>query len=102
MFSDATNVMKGVRSGVQKLIKDECPSVLDVSCISYLADLTIKAGMKSLPVNIDQLFFYQSSKRKQEFCDLWYSLFTSEPQPAHHVGSVFFVVSIALLLNMMG
>ena len=78
--------MKGVRSsGLQKLIKDECPSVLDIGCICHLTDLTIKAGMQSLPVNIDHLFidvfyyFNQSSKRKQEFCDLWYSLFTSEP-----------------------
>ena len=67
MFSDATNVMKGVRSGVQKLIKDECPSVLDVSCISYLADLTIKAGMKSLPVNIDQLFFIRVVRGSKNF-----------------------------------
>ena len=85
-MSDTTNVIKGVRSGVQKLVKDECPSVLDVGCICHLADLTIKAGMKTLPVNIDQLFvdvfyyFLHSSKRKQEFCDLWNSLFTSEPQ----------------------
>ena len=42
--------------------------------------------MGVLPVDVDQLFvnvfyyFYHSSKRKQEFCDLWCSLFTSEPQ----------------------
>ncbi len=49
------------------------------------ADLTIKEAMKTLPVDIDQLFidvfyyFFHSSKRKQEFFDLWRSLFTSEP-----------------------
>ena len=48
--------MKGVRSGMQKLIKDECPSVLDIGCICHLAGHTIKVGMQSLPVNIDQLF----------------------------------------------
>ena len=85
-MSDTTNVMKGARSGVQRLIKNECPHVLDVGCICHLADLTIKSGVKSLPVDIDQLFidvfyyFFHSSKRKQEFCDLWCSLFTSEPQ----------------------
>ncbi len=55
-MSDTTNVMKGVRSGVQKRIKDECPQLYDVGCICHLADLTIKAGMETLPVNIDQLF----------------------------------------------
>ena len=75
-MSDTTNVMKGVRSGVQKMIKTECPKVYDVGCIYHLADLTIKAGMKTLPVDIDQLFvdifyfFFHSSKRKQQFAVL--------------------------------
>ena len=85
-MSDTTIVMKGSRSGVQKLIKNECRNVPDVGCICHLADLTTKAGMEALPVDIDKLFidifyyFYHSSKRKQEFCDLWCSLFTSEPK----------------------
>ena len=84
-MSDTTNVMKGARSGVQKLIKNEHPHLYDVGCICHLADLTVKAGMETLPVNIDQLFidvfyyFFHSSKRKQEFCNIWCSLFTSEP-----------------------
>ena len=83
--SDTTNVMKGARSGVQKLIRTECSDVLDVGCICHLADLTIKAGLQALPVDIDKLFidvfyYFHSSKRKQEFTDLWCSLFTSEPQ----------------------
>ena len=41
-MSDTTKVLKGVRSGVQKLIKEECPSVLDVGCICHLPDLTIE------------------------------------------------------------
>ena len=85
-MSDTTNVMKGVRSGVQKLIKNEHPTLYDVGCICHLADLTVKAGMTTLPIDIDQLFidifyfFYHSSKRKQEFVDLWCSLFTNEPE----------------------
>ena len=85
-MSDTTNVMKGARSGVQKLIKNEHPHLYDVGCICHLADLTVKAGLKALPVDIDQLFidvfyhFFHSSKRKQEFCDLWCSLFTTEPE----------------------
>ena len=45
--------------------------MLDALC--YLADLAVKAGMRALSVNIDQLFidifyhFQHSSKRKQEF-----------------------------------
>ena len=95
-MSDTTNVMKGARSGVQKLIRNENPSVYDARCICHLA---VKAGMTMLPVDIDQLFvdicyyFYHSSKRKQEFVDLWSSLLVSEPgvilKPAPHDGSVF-------------
>ena len=75
-MSDTTNVMKGTRSGVQKLIRDECSDVFDVGCICHLADLAIKAGMQTLSVDIDHLFvdvfyfFFYSSKRKEEFCDL--------------------------------
>ena len=82
-MSDTVNVMKGCRSGVQKLIRDEMPYLYDVGCICHIADLAIKAGVTS---DIDQLFvdifyyFYHSSKRSQEFADLWRSLFTTEAQ----------------------
>ncbi len=84
-MSDTTNVMKGARSGVQKLIKDEIPTLYDVGCICHLANLTIKAGLQELPIDIDQLFvdifyyFQHSSKRNQEFVDNWHSMFISEP-----------------------
>ena len=55
-MSDTANVMKGCRSGVQKLIKNEIPQLYDVGCICHLADMTIKVGMAKLPVDIDQLF----------------------------------------------
>ena len=45
--------MKEARSGVQKLIKKEHPYVHDVGCICHLANLTIKAGLESLPIEID-------------------------------------------------
>jgi len=48
--------MKGACSGVQKLIRKECPDVLYVGCICHLADITVKAGMQALPVDINQLF----------------------------------------------
>ena len=56
-MSNTTNVMKGARSGVHRLIGNECPHVLDVGCICHLADLTVKAGIEVLPVDIDQLFY---------------------------------------------
>ena len=71
-MSDTTNVMKGASFGVQKLIKREHSSLYDVGCICHLVNLTIKAGLECLPIDIDQLFvdifyyFLHSSKRKQE------------------------------------
>ena len=66
--------MKGIRSsGLQKLIKDEYPRVLDVGCICHLTNLTIKTRMQSLPINIDQLFidvfyyFNQSVRGSKNF-----------------------------------
>ncbi len=110
-MSDTTNVMKVARSGVQKLIRSQCPYVHDVSCVCHLADLSIKVGMESLPVGIDQLFvdvfyyFYHSSKRQQEFCDLWCSLFTTEPQtilkPVLPGGLACCDVWVAILINLM-
>ena len=80
-MSETTNVMKGARSGVQKLIKDESPTLYDVSCICHLADLTIKAGLKELlKLSVDVFYYFKhSSKRNQEFVDIRHSMFTSEP-----------------------
>ncbi len=83
-MSDTANVMKGCRSGVQKL--NESPSLYDIGCICHLADLCIKAGMSTLPIDIDQLFidiyyyFQHSSKRNQEFVDMWHYFYTCEPK----------------------
>ena len=49
-MSDTANVTKGCRSGVQKLIKNKIPHHMP------LADMAIKAGVTSLPVDIDKLF----------------------------------------------
>ncbi len=78
--------MKGSRSGVQKLIKNENLSLYDIGCICHLADLCIKAGMSTLPLDIDQIFidiyyyFHHSSKRNQEFIETWCSFYTNEPK----------------------
>ena len=82
-MSDTTNVTKRVRSGVQKLINNRNPFMPYAGCICYLADLAVKAGMRALPVGVEQLFvdifyhFQHSSKRKQEFNNLWTSLYAS-------------------------
>ncbi len=67
------------------MIKNEIPTLYDVGCTCHLAKLCIKAGLEELPIDIDQLFvdfyyhFYHSSKRYQEFDDLWRSLLPSDP-----------------------
>ena len=85
-MSDTANVMKGCRSGVQKLIKNKNPHLYNIGCICHLADLCIKAGMSTLPLDIDQIFidiyyyFHHSSKRNQEFVATWRSFYTNEPK----------------------
>ena len=86
-MSDTTNIMKRARFSVQELIKNERPHYYNVGCISHLAELTVKAGLKVLLVDIKlinylliMMCFINSSKRKQEFCDLWCTLFSTEPQ----------------------
>lgn len=49
-MSETTNVMKGARSEVAKT---QNPSAV---CICHIANLTTKARMQALPINIDQLF----------------------------------------------
>ena len=82
-MSDTANVMKGEKSGVQKLIRNENPSLYDIGCICHLADLCIKAGMSTLPLDIDldiYYYFHHSSKRNQEFVDMLRSFYTNEPK----------------------
>ena len=58
-MSDTTNVMKGARSGVQKLIKAECSDVLDVGCICHLADLRSRLVCRHfLLTSISSLLMY--------------------------------------------
>ena len=111
-MSDTTNVMKGKRSGVQKLIRDENPFLLDVGCICHLADLTVKAGLETLPVDINQLFidifyfFQHSSKRNStslisgvRCLPQSQMQFSSTAQPD---GSAFFGVSSDTLNSLTG
>ena len=84
VFVNTTNVMKGANSGVQKQIKDNNPSLYDVDSICHLADLTGKAGriVQLISTSFSLSFiFNHSSKRKQQFADLWCSLFFHMMQP---------------------
>ena len=42
-MSDTTNVIKGARYDVKKLIEDENPFLYDIKYICHLADLVVKA-----------------------------------------------------------
>lgn len=68
-MSDTTNVMKGARSGVQKLIKNEHPTLHDVGCICHLVDLTVKAGMKGLPVDMTYFTIFTTVVKENKI--LW-------------------------------
>ena len=73
-MSDTAHVMKGAKSEVQKLIKNEIPYLYDVGCICHLADHVLKAGLHTLPVNIDQLFvnvFYHFCHSRQKGSPLY-------------------------------
>ena len=71
--SDTCNTMKGQRNGVVKHLRSKQPNLIDFGCICHLENLAIKAALKVLPVNIDNLMvdinthFYLSIKRKEEF-----------------------------------
>ena len=59
-MSDTTNIKKGARSGVQKLIKNEHPTLYDVGCICQFANLTIESGLESLPIDISTSYLWIS------------------------------------------
>ena len=57
-MSDTASVMKSARSGVQKRIQTEMLHLHDVGCINHMADLTITAGMETLPILTRYLLIY--------------------------------------------
>lgn len=60
-MSDTTNVMKGARSGVQKLIKNDCSRV----DLGYLA---VIAGMQALPFLLLISSTTEVKERKLSWC----------------------------------
>ena len=67
--SDSASVMVGRRNSVLSRVLNEQPDVFSLGCICYLAALCAAAGLKALPVSIDNLLidifyhFKHSSKR---------------------------------------
>ena len=51
--SDTTNVMVGKHNSLLSRIKDKQPSQ---GCVCHLANLSLLAGVKSLPVHVDDFF----------------------------------------------
>ncbi|XP_077417139.1 protein FAM200B-like [Vanacampus margaritifer] len=71
--SDNCNTMVGKKNSVLSRIKEKNGAVFSVGCICHLGNLCVKDGLKTLPVNIDDLlvdifyFFKNSSKRIEDF-----------------------------------
>ncbi|CAG2237125.1 unnamed protein product [Mytilus edulis] len=100
--------MKGRKNSLLSRIRQKQPNVVDMGCICHLANLCCGAGVKELPLPIDDFIvdsyyhFQHSSKRMEEykeylsFCDVeplkilkhvstrWLSLHTCITRILHH------------------
>ena len=71
--SDTTNAMVGKHNSVLSRVKEKQPTVYSQGCVCHLANLSLLAGVKSLPVDVDDFFvdlfyfFEKSAKRKEDF-----------------------------------
>ncbi|XP_052072307.1 uncharacterized protein LOC127710472 [Mytilus californianus] len=107
-MSGNCSVMMGKNNSVMTRIKEQSPDVFDFGCVCHLANLCAVAGVKALPVSIDDMLvdiyyhFHHSSKRKEQykefldFCDVepskllkhattrWLSLETCVDRTLHH------------------
>ena len=74
--SDSASVMVGKRNSVLSRLLQKQPKAFSMACVCHLAALGAAAGLKVLPISIDQLLidifyhFKHSSKRWQEFADV--------------------------------
>ena len=73
--SDSASVMVGRRNSVLSRVCEQQPDVFSLGCLCHLAALCATAGLKTLPLSIDNLLidifyhFKHSSKRWHEFLD---------------------------------
>ena len=74
--SDSASVMVGKRNSVLSCVILHKPDVFSMGCVCHLAALCAAAGLKKLPVSIDDLLidicyhFKNSSKRCEEFATI--------------------------------
>ena len=74
--SDSASVMVGIRNSVLSCVREKQPNVFSLACVCHLCALSAAAGLKTLPISIDNLLidiyyhFKHSSKRWQEFADV--------------------------------
>lgn len=73
--SDTANVMVGKHNSVLSRVKSKQPGVFSQGCVCHLSNLCLLAGVKALPIDVDDFFvdlfyfFNKSAKRKEEFRD---------------------------------
>ena len=57
-ISDNCNTMVGKRNSVVTKIKEKNSAVFDIGCVCHLANLCTMAGVKALPVPVEDLLIY--------------------------------------------
>ena len=68
--------MVGVRNSVLSCLREKQPDIFSLACVCHLSALAAAAGLKTLPLSMDNLLidiyyhFKHSSKRWQEFADV--------------------------------
>ena len=74
--SDSASVMVGRRNSVLSRVCEQQPDVLSLGCLYHLTALCATAGLKTLPLSIDNPVdcyrFKHSSKRWHEFSEVLY------------------------------
>ena len=87
--SDTCNTMKGKKSGLISLIHQRgSPLILDVGCVNHFRNLAVKASLKEILFDVDQLLvdifyhFRNSTKRNEELKCLAREVYAIEPNKA--------------------
>ena len=77
--SETANVMIGKHNSVLSRVREKQPHVYSQGCVCHLANLALLAGVKALPVDVDDFYYFQkSTKRKEDLHQ--FQLFTDTKQ----------------------
>ncbi len=88
--SDTTNVMVGKHNSVLSRVKEKQPQVYSQGCVCHLANLALLAGVKALPIDVDDFFvdlyyyFEKSAKRKHDLHEFQHFTDTKELKILKH------------------